>query len=187
MDAYDAALELLSLVRLCLLQFAVMGAVSALFYTMTPIAAVVYAKLGALENYLPILWRYRQYFAASDITNDFPILFSIALTNIVVQLLFLIIIILRLFQKTSIAPAGQATLKNNALFAILLVASLTPTLELIVGPYDLGSTWQSTGSGPPSVISLYFRYCLIVPAANILLSFLILTRFGPSVVTARRT
>jgi hypothetical protein len=186
MDPYSAAKGLLGLVRLCVVQFAIMGTVALLLYNSAPTAAAIYDYLGPLENYLPILRRYHQFLEASGNVSGFPILFSIALANIIIQLLFLFVIIFVLRQKTSTRSADRFAIKRDALFLILLAAALTPSVELVVGPYDLASMWHGAASGQPSDFSMYFRYSLVVPAANILLSFLILTRFGFSASRVRQ-
>ncbi len=180
MDPYGAATKLVEFGRLCLLQFIIMAAVSLLLFEVTPIATFVYDMLQGLESYLPILWRYRDLFEISGHGSDFPTMFSISVANIGIQLVFLTLICSRLYAKISIRSPNRLAARNDVLFAILLIVSLDPSLELFTGPVDLGSVSPSTGSGVLSVVSVYFRNCLIVPCANILFSFLILARFAPS-------
>ena len=180
MDPYGAAAKLVEFGRLSLLQFAVMAALSLLLFEVTPIAAFIYGMLQGLVSYLPILWRYRDLFEMSGHGSGFPIMFSISVVNIGIQLVFLTLICSRLYGKISLRSPARVAAKNNVLFAILLIVSLDPSLELLTGPVDLGSVSPSTGGSLLSAASLYFRNCLIVPCANILFSFLILAEFAPS-------
>jgi len=156
---------------------AIMAILAAVLYTSPAISIAAYHYFGALENYLPILWRYHTFFELAGKTSDFPILFSIAILNIVIQLMILSIIIYLVHGKISLRPVAGVSRKPNILLAILILVALDPTVELFLGPYDLASMWLGTHSSTVSIVSVYFRYCFLVPAANMLLGFLILTRF----------
>ena len=166
----------------------IMAILAAVLYKSPAICSAAYQDFGVLGNYLPILWRYHTFFDLAGKTDDFPILFSIALLNIVIQLMFLAIIIICLVPRritfTSVEPVSR---KANIGLAILILIALDPTAELFLGPYDLGSMWLRSHSTTFSIVPVYFRYCLLVPCANMALGFLILTRIskllGPRTTT----
>ena len=170
---------LISVARMSILQFAIMAALSVLFYTVTSIAEAIYEKLTVLADYLPILWRYRQFFDVVGATSDFPILFSISLMNIIVQAIFFTLICRLLITRVDFGSAGPMSVKRNLLFVALLALTFVVPIELIAGPLDLNSIGASSGDhGPLSPLAVYFRYCFLAPAGNIFFVFMIVTRFG---------
>ena len=179
MDPGSAAVVLIGIVRICFVEFAIMLAASAIFYKITPIAAVLYERFGFLENYLPILWRYRAFFDAHGDAGAFQIIFAISVANIVIQSVFLSLICVRLFGKIELSAFGAISRKQSVIFALLSVASLLVTLELIIGPDDLNSIFSVSDSHAPiSPAAVYFRYCVLVPSTNILFALLVVTSFG---------
>lgn len=182
MNIHDLAVELIFFARLAIVQIAVMGSVSALLFNATSIAVSLYEKLHWLENYLPILWRYKAFFEVRGHGIDYPTLVSISLANIAIQIVFLIIVAARLSKKISIRSAEPLPGKGNYFWLLAIALALSITVFLFTGPVDLQS-----GIFPlPPAASGYAVNCIVIPGGNIVLATLILARFLPSVAEIRR-
>jgi len=183
----NAVSVLIRVAHLCLLQLVLMTALSLLLYVVAALSYAVYDSLGGLENVLPVFWRYKDFLSANGNANNFPTVFSISLMNIVVHVLFLILICRLLFNRINFRSAERISLKRNLLFVALLALTAVFLVELFVGPLDLNSIWgPGIPNAPISVTAVYFRNCVLAPAANITFAFMIVTRFGLSAALTQR-
>lgn len=174
MDPFQIATLGLSVGRLCLFQVVVMLAVVAFFVLEPQFAQSIYVELKPLGRYLPIMWRYQRFLELDGATSSFPVLFSVSISNIAIQVLFLTAIFISIRRKMTIHLAG-GTLKINLLCIFLSVLSLMATVDLFVGPENLASSYLGTMEGPPSV-GVYILNCFVVPGANILLALLVIAK-----------
>jgi hypothetical protein len=174
--------ELIFLGRITFVQVAIMGFVSALLFNVTPITVSLYEKISGLENYLPILWRYRSFFEEHGYMANYPTVFSISLANIVLQILFLTGIAIWLSKKVNFRRAEPLPGKGNYIWLLCIALTTTVTIYLFTGPVDLRSSllpWPPSASG-------YVTNCIVIPGANLVLAVLILARYPPSLVQARQ-
>jgi hypothetical protein len=162
-----------------LLQSIVMSVVSFSLYKATSVAYNIYRTFGLLQDFMPILWRYRQFFAVHSNSDKFPVLFSICLANILVHVLFLIAICWIIFSRIDFEASKRLSMKGNLVFFSLTLMSMYIPVEMIVGPLDLNSVLGPTADQAPiSIFAVYFRYCLLAPAANAFFAFIMVGRFA---------
>jgi hypothetical protein len=133
-------------------------------------ANFIYRNLYFFENYIPILSRYSALYAERGLTNDFGVVFSIHLFNVLLQGVALTVLAIVLCRNIRGKRPDRFGLKKKVLWFVLLLFLAMPSVGLVYG-LDIVH---------PGLFSNAYVDCLTVPVFNLLIYFFLYARFWES-------
>jgi hypothetical protein len=161
----------------CILQFGVMVATTILLVKQRSLAQLVYDYSNWLSDYIPFLWRYREYFLSANRAPDFVELVAIYSSYIAFELLFIVVIVALLYGRLNFR-AGSFNVWGLALLAI----SVGIFLFFIFGDPGLRTTEIAKGN----YFAGFFQYSVVLPCANLIAALVIFGYYGTSLIDLSR-
>jgi hypothetical protein len=151
-----------------------MISLTVLFIQQVALAKPIYEFVKPLSDYIPVLWRYQQFFATAKRNNEFEQVFSLYAGYIVLQVIFLAIVLFILYFQLDLRGRYSQPFKMSWGSVGLLVMSFIVLLYFLVGPYSIARSDLAHGQ----YFFGLFTYCIALPSANFVLFLVTYSQFG---------